>query len=90
VSVERWCQDEIGKRHTPLRKNRTDEAQTPDLVPLRYTVAFTAVVTTNIRGFVADTSPAPKEVTRFQEAWSRAVMLHLALWTGAYTKDGLW
>ena len=29
-------QEEIGLRHTPAKKNRTDRAQTPDVVPLRY------------------------------------------------------
>ncbi len=83
-------QDEIGKRHTPLKKNRTDGARTPELVPMRYTVAFTAVVLTSIRQFVSHKEIAPEDITRFQDAWTRAVMLHVTLWTRAYTRDGLW
>jgi protoglobin len=30
------CQEGIGLRHTPEKKNRTDDAQTPPVVPLRY------------------------------------------------------
>jgi hypothetical protein len=29
-------QEEIGLRHTPAKKNKTEEADTPDVVPLRY------------------------------------------------------
>jgi hypothetical protein len=83
-------QDEIGKRHTPLKKNRTDGAATPDVVPLRYTVAFTAVVITTIRQFVADKGLEPDDVTRFHDAWTKAVLLQLALWTRAYAKDDQW
>jgi hypothetical protein len=35
-------QEEIGLRHTPAKKNATERAQTPELVPLRYLIAFTA------------------------------------------------
>src|SRR2546430_5746101 len=35
-------QDEIGRRHTPAKKNRTDGARTPPMVPFRYLIAFTA------------------------------------------------
>ena len=33
-------QQEIGMRHTPAKKNQTDHAQTPSVVPLRYLIAF--------------------------------------------------
>src|SRR5262249_7746801 len=33
-------QDEIALRHTPAKKNKTDGAQTPPVVPLRYLLAF--------------------------------------------------
>jgi hypothetical protein len=32
-------------RHTPEKKNKTDERQTPRLVPLRYVLGFVPVVT---------------------------------------------
>jgi hypothetical protein len=83
-------QDEIGKRHTPEKKNRTDGARTPDLVPLRYTAAFTAVVITTMRSFVVDRGIPLDQAVRFQDAWTKAVMLHVTLWTRAYARDGLW
>ena len=46
-------QEEIGLRHTPTKKNATDRVSAPPLVPLRYLVAFTAVVVTTARDFLA-------------------------------------
>ena len=37
-------QEEIGLRHTPEKKNKTDRRNTPPLVPLRYLLAFIPVV----------------------------------------------
>jgi hypothetical protein len=83
-------QEEIGQRHTPARKNATDGAHTPNVVPLRYLVAFTAVVNTSVREFLKDTKRSSEEVTKMQDAWSKAMLLHLALWTRAYAQEGLW
>ena len=83
-------QDEIGRRHTPAKKNVTDGAATPSLVPLRYLIAFGGVVVTSIRGFLQERGAADADLVRFQQAWTRAVLLETALWSRAYVKDGLW
>jgi len=44
--------EEIGLRHTPQKKNKTDDRHTPTNVPLRYLIAFVPVVT-DIRQFLA-------------------------------------
>src|SRR5579885_1222730 len=46
-------QEEIGRRHTPAEKNRTDHAQTPDRVPLRYLLAFAWPVIDKTRPFLS-------------------------------------
>jgi len=83
-------QDEIGKRHTPAKKNLTDGAATPPVVPLRYVVAFGAVVITSIRDFFQKRGVADADLVRIQQAWTKAVLLETALWSRAYAKDGLW
>jgi hypothetical protein len=83
-------QEEIGLRHTPAKKNATDRAQTPSHVPLRYVVAFTAVVTTTIRPFLASENRAAADVDAMVQAWTKAVMLQIALWSRPYVKDGEW
>lgn len=83
-------QEEIGLRHTPAKKNRTDHAQTPPVVPLRYVLAFSGIVLTTAREFVADRTLAEGDLLRFQDAWSKAVLLHVTLWSRPYVQNNLW
>jgi hypothetical protein len=83
-------QEEIGLRHTPAKKNQTDGAQTPDVVPLRYLVAFTSVVITTAKEFLEKKGHSSEEVERMHAAWTKAVLLTLALWSRPYTKERLW
>ena len=83
-------QEEIGLRHTPAKKNQTDGAQTPDVVPLRYLLAFTSVVITTAKEFLDKKGNSSEEVERMQAAWTKAVLLTLALWSRPYAKQGLW
>jgi len=83
-------QEEIGLRHTPAKKNQTDGAETPGVVPLRYLIGFVPVVATTTRAFFVESGVAGEELQRLEDAWLRAVQLHVALWARAYAKDGLW
>jgi hypothetical protein len=83
-------QDEIGRRHTPEKKNRTDGVQAPPVVPLRYVLAFTAVVITTSKEFLAAKGHSPSDVDGMHAAWTKAVLLSLALWSRPYAKEGLW
>jgi hypothetical protein len=65
-------QEEIGKRHTPLKKNHTDHAATPPGVPLRYLIAFTATVITSIRTFAREHGAQQSDLDDFEASWSRA------------------
>jgi hypothetical protein len=89
---QQWLdyQEEIGLRHTPAKKNATDHAQTPPVVPQRYLLGFTAVVVTTVRGFLLKSGRPEEEIVRMQEAWTRAVMLTVTLWSRPYARDGLW
>jgi hypothetical protein len=83
-------QEEIGLRHTPEKKNQTDSTQTPSLVPLRYLIAFGAVVTIATRKFFVDAGVRGQELHKLEAAWAKAVQLHIRLWTRPYVKEGLW
>jgi hypothetical protein len=83
-------QEEIGLRHTPEKKNVTDDANTAPVVPLRYLIAFGTVVTIATRPFFVGARVTGEELRRLEDAWSRAVQLHITLWSRPYTKDGLW
>jgi hypothetical protein len=82
-------QEEIGLRHTPQKKNKTDGRHTPPVVPLRYLLAFLPVVTDARKVFQGEFVNA-SELTALERAWAKAVHLHITLWSRAYTPDGLW
>jgi hypothetical protein len=82
-------QQEIGLRHTPAKKNKTDGAHTPQLVPFRYLVGFVPVVLP-IRQFFAEAVEDEAELKRIEDAWTKAVLIHIALWSRPYLKEDLW
>jgi hypothetical protein len=82
-------QEEIGLRHTPGKKNVTDGRHTPTVVPLRYLLGFIPVVT-EIRQALQAGVKSEAELTALEQAWRKAVHLHVALWARPYTRDGLW
>jgi Protoglobin len=83
-------QEEIGLRHTPAKKNETEDARTPDVVPLRYLWAFAGPVILGARAFLAKKGHSAAEVDRMHQAWAKSVLLTLTLWARPYVKDGLW
>ena len=82
-------QHEIGLRHTPAKKNKADGAHTPPVVPLRYLLGFIPMVLP-IRRFFADAIQEEAELKRLEDAWTKAVLLHVTLWSRAYVADDLW
>jgi hypothetical protein len=82
-------QEEIGLRHTPQKKNKTDGRHTPANVPLRYLIAFVPQVT-DIRRFIVSMTEDPTELAAVESAWTKAVHLHITLWCRPYVKEGLW
>lgn len=83
-------QHEIGLRHTHIKKNVTDGANTTPHVPLRYIIAFTAVVNDTIKPFLAKNGHSLGVIEKMHKAWCKAVLLHVTLWTRAYCTDGEW
>ena len=83
-------QHEIGLRHTHVKKNQTDHAQTPPQIPLRYLIAFTAVVNDTIKPFLAKKGNSAEEVEAMHRAWCKAVMLYITLWSRAYVAESDW
>jgi len=82
-------QEEIGLRHTPAKKNQTDHARSAKLVPLRFLLAFAPVVL-DVRSFLARGNATEEELRAMERAWTKSVLLQLALWARPYVRDGLW
>ena len=83
-------QHEIGLRHTHVKKNHTEGASTPPHIPLRHILAFSAVVINTITPFLAKNDHSPEEVEKMHQAWTKAVMLHVTLWSRAYVPETDW
>lgn len=78
-------QAEIGRRHATT-KNETDVvAGAPDVVALRYVVALIYPIYATMRPFLADGARDDAHLERMHQAWLKAVILSVALWSQAYT-----
>ena len=83
-------QEEIGLRHTPAKKNRTDGTQTPDYVPLRYVLAFIVPTILKAKPCLAAKGDAADMVEKMHRAWMKSAVLHITLWSRPYVREGLW
>jgi len=57
-------------------------------VPLRYLIALIAPIVLTIRDFLAKKGHSPQEVDRMHQAWLKAVVLQVALWSLPYAQEG--
>lgn len=83
-------QEEIGLRHTPAKKNATDGTHTPDRVPFRYLVSFIAPVALSVRSFLTGKGLPAADIEAACQAWTKAVLLHVTLWSRPFVREGLW
>ena len=81
-------QHEIGVRHTRRGKNRADGVQAADHIPLRYVLALLMPITTTLKPFLASGDAAPEEIEAMHQAWVKAVLLQLILWSQPYVREG--
>jgi hypothetical protein len=81
-------QHEIGLRHTRRGKNRTDGVHAADHIPLRYVLALLVPITTTLKPFLAVGEDTVAEVDAMHQAWVKAVLLQLILWSYPYVRAG--
>ena len=81
-------QHELGLRHHRSGKNRTDGARAADHIPLRYVLALLVPITTTLKPFLAEGGATPDEVEAMHQAWVKAVLLQVILWSHPYVRDG--
>jgi hypothetical protein len=88
---QKWLdyQHEIALRHTSAKKNRTDrvDARTSQ-IPLRYMIAFVYAITATMKPFLGKRGHGPEEVEKMHQAWFKAVVLQVALWSQPYAREG--
>jgi hypothetical protein len=83
-------QHEIGLRHHPSRKNLTDSVESAPRVPLRYLIAFCAVIVNSVRPFLAAKGHSMEDVEAMHRAWCKSVMLQMALWSQPFARPEDW
>lgn len=84
----RAYQAEIGRRHAAA-KNRTDGVEgAPEVVHFRYVVALISPITATVRPFLAQGARDSEHLERMYQAWLKAVILCVALWSEAYVREG--
>jgi len=81
-------QQEIGLRHHRSRKNQTDRVNAVPHIHHRYMTAFIYPITATIKPFLAKKGHTPEEVEKMHQAWFKAVVLSVALWSAPYIKEG--
>ena len=81
-------QHEIGVRHTRRGKNRIDGVPAADHIPLRYVLALLIPITTTLKPFLASGGASRDEVGAMHQAWVKAVLLQVILWSQPYVREG--
>jgi hypothetical protein len=81
-------QHEIGVRHTRRGKNRTDGVQAADQIPLRYVLALLIPITATLKPFLAEGGATAEDVEAMHQAWVKAVLLQVILWSQPYVREG--
>lgn len=87
---QKWLdyQYEIGLRHCRAKKNKTDNANASDVVPLRYILAVAYPVTATLKPFLAKKGHTEQDVERMHQAWIKSVLMQVILWSQPYVKEG--
>ncbi len=77
-------QQEIARRHTSAGKNKTDNVESTDHVPLRDIIAFVAVMNRTLRPFLTTKGHREDLVDAMHAAWQKSLQIQLALWVKVY------
>jgi hypothetical protein len=77
-------QQEIALRHTSVKKNKVDGAQSTPYVPLRDAVAFVPVMNETIKPYMAAKGHSAEEVEKMHRAWCKSIQMQIAIWMRTY------
>ena len=77
-------QQEIGRRHTRLKKNQVDGVRSTAYVPLQDVIAFVAVMNETIKPYLAAKGHSGEDVQKMHSAWCKSMQMQLAIWITPY------
>ena len=81
-------QIEIGRRHHRVGKNATDGVSGSAIVPFRYLPLLAQPIVDTLRPFLAASGDESTTVDAMQNAWRKAVLLTITLWSLPYVHPG--
>lgn len=81
-------QDEIGKRHHRMGKNKADGVTAAPHIPMSQLLALSIPISATTRPFLANSGLPSQVVGAMHSAWTKAVLLQAILWSRPYTKEG--
>lgn len=81
-------QHEIALRHHSSKKNKTDGVEAVPIIHYRYLAAFVYPITVTIKGFLAKKGHDAATVDKMHDAWFKAIVVTVVLWTQPYIKEG--
>ncbi|MDI3270720.1 MAG: protoglobin domain-containing protein [Bacillota bacterium] len=79
---------EIGRRHHRTGKNRTDGVQAVPHIHFRHLVALTYPIFATLKPFLEKKGASGEEVEKMHQAWLKAVLLQVILWSYPYLREG--
>ncbi len=71
-----------------MKKSKTDGAGAVPLIDYRYLSAFISPITSTVKPFLAKKGQSQEDVEKMHQAWFKAVVLSVTLWSLPYVKDG--
>ena len=80
-------QHEVALRHHRIKKNRTDGADAPAIVPMRDLIGLIVPITVTVRPFLEKSNESPEAVEKMHQAWFKAVTLSVVLWCQPYVPE---
>lgn len=81
-------QDEIGRRHHRIGKNKTDGVSAAPHIPMSLLLALAIPISVTVRPFLAKSGNSPDDVDAMHAAWTKSVWLHAILWARPYAIAG--
>jgi len=81
-------QYEIGLRHHRSKKNKTDRGHTLGHVRARDLLAFCASIVVPMKPILGRNGYPPAVVESMYDAWWKAMILQVTLWSQPYIRDG--
>lgn len=77
---------EVGLRHNK-KKNKTDNVNSVDIIPLRWLICFIYPITSTIKPFLEKGGLKGEDLERAYNAWFKSVVLQVAIWSKPYSGD---